>query len=69
MATGSNPAGLTLTEEEAFALLAMCLTSPHGLDATSEQALRKLAEYCISTSNNKDDSQLIELSKYKANSA
>ena len=45
MATGNNPADFKLTEEEAFALLAMCLTSPHGLDATSEQALRKLAEY------------------------
>jgi len=38
--------GLQLTEEEAFALLALAMTSPQGLDATSEKALRKLAEYC-----------------------
>lgn len=69
MPTGNtHPAGFKLTEEEAFALLAMCLTSPHGLDATSEQALRKLAEYCISTSNH-NHSNSIELSEYKASSA
>ncbi len=50
MTTG-NPEGLKLTEEEAFSLLGMCLTSPQGLDATSERALRKLAEYCTSRSN------------------
>lgn len=38
--------GLRLTEEEAFALLGLCLTSPEGLDATSERALRKLAGFC-----------------------
>ena len=69
MTTGKYPAGFKLTEEEAFALLAMCLTSPHGLDATSEQALRKLAEYCISTSNHNNTNQLIELSEYKASTA
>jgi hypothetical protein len=69
MATGpTNPAGFKLTEDEAFALLAMCLTSPHQLDATSEQALRKLAEYCISTSNHTNNNHL-ELSEYKASSA
>jgi hypothetical protein len=69
MATGNhNPAGFKLTEEEAFALLAMCLTSPHGLDATSEQALRKLAEYCISTSTHNHHNS-IELSEYTASSA
>lgn len=62
MSTG-NPAGLELTEEEAFALLAMCLTSPHGLDVTSETALRKLAEYAISKSNHKDH-HLIDLKAY-----
>lgn len=46
MPTGTLPAGLQLTEEEAYALLGLCLTSPQGLDATSERALRKLAEYC-----------------------
>ena len=43
--------GLELTEEEAFALLGLCLTSPTGLDSTSERALRKLAEYCTESSN------------------
>ncbi len=46
MPTGTLPAGLKLTEEEAFALLGLCLTSPQGLDGTSERALRKLAEFC-----------------------
>ncbi len=43
------PEGLKLTEEEAYALLGLCLTSPTGLDTTSERALRKLAEYCTSS--------------------
>lgn len=51
MNTGSNPEGLRLTEEEAYSLLNLCLTSPNGLDAVSERALRKLAEYCTSSSN------------------
>jgi len=46
MPTGTIPAGLRLTEEEAYSLLGLCLTSPQGLDATSERALRKLAEFC-----------------------
>lgn len=46
MLIGENPGGLKLTEEEAFSLLGLCLTSPNGLDATSEKALRKLADYC-----------------------
>ena len=46
MPTGSAPEGLQLTEEEAYALLGLCLTSPQGLDATSERALRKLAGFC-----------------------
>lgn len=66
MTTGTP--GLELTEEEAFALLAMCLTSPHGLDSTSEQALRKLAEYAISRSTSRD-SRTIELSTYTATTA
>lgn len=67
MTTG-KPEGLRLTEEEAFSLLGMCLTSPQGLDAISERALRKLAEYCTSTSrsnsNNHNESkpQAIHLS-------
>ena len=40
------PEGLELTEEEAFALLGLCLTSPTKLDVVSEKALKKLAEYC-----------------------
>lgn len=51
MNTGHNPGGLSLTEEEAYSLLSLCLTSPNGLDAVSERALRKLAEYCTSGSN------------------
>lgn len=51
MASGEHPEGLKLTEEEAFALLGLCITSPTGLDAVSEKALRKLAEYCTSRSN------------------
>lgn len=42
------PTGIELTEEEAFSLLALCMTSPQRLDATSEKALRKLAEFCKS---------------------
>jgi hypothetical protein len=38
--------GLKLTEEEAFSLLGLCLTSPQKLDGISEAALRKLAEFC-----------------------
>ena len=68
MTTGNHPAGFELTEEEAFALLAMCLTSPHGLDATSETALRKLAEYAISKSNHKDPN-LIDLRSYRTGTA
>jgi hypothetical protein len=53
MTTGAIPEGLELTEEEAFSLLGLCLTSPQALDATSEKALRKLAEFCISKGNHK----------------
>jgi hypothetical protein len=37
---------LNLKEEEAFALLELCMTSTQQLNATSELALRKLANYC-----------------------
>lgn len=47
MIAGTIPDGLTLTEEEAYALLSLCLTSPNGLDNVSERALKKLADYCI----------------------
>ncbi len=51
MKSGTIPEGLRLTEEEAFSLLSLCLTSPNRLDLTSERALRKLAEYCTKQSN------------------
>lgn len=51
MNTGPKPAGLELTEEEAYGLLAMCLTSPQGIDGTTEAGIRKLAAYCIELSN------------------
>ncbi len=37
---------LELNEEEAFALLSLAMTSGLALDETSENAVRKLAEYC-----------------------
>ena len=37
---------LMLSEEEAFALLSMCMLTTMTLDPTSERALRKLADYC-----------------------
>ncbi len=43
--------GLQLSEEEAYSILTLCLTSPQGLDATSEKALRKLAAYCSAKKN------------------
>ena len=46
MTIETTRSGLELTEEEAFALLTLCLTSPQKLDATSEKALKKLASYC-----------------------
>jgi hypothetical protein len=46
-------AGIELSEEEADALLGLCLTSPQKLDAVSERALRKLAAYCSSRFQNK----------------
>ena len=55
MNTGIVPDGLRLTEDEAFSLLSLCLTSPNRLDITSERALRKLAEYCTNRSNPSDN--------------
>ncbi len=37
---------LELTEDEAFALLSLALTSGISLDSVGEKAVRKLAEYC-----------------------
>ena len=44
MNTG-KPAGLSLTKEEAFALLGLCLVSPESVDSTTSLALRKLAKF------------------------
>lgn len=44
MNTG-KPEGLRLTQEEAFALLGLCLVSPGEVDPTTSLALRKLAAY------------------------
>jgi hypothetical protein len=55
MSTGHDPeGGLKLSEEEAFSLLGLCLTSPQSLDTTSERALRKLAEYCTQRCNHSE---------------
>ena len=48
--------GLKLTEEEAYALLSLCITSPTAMDETAQKAILKLAEYC---------SQRSEPSNYK----
>lgn len=48
MTLGRCLTGLELSEEEAFALLALCLASPYALDENSEKALRKLAAFCKS---------------------
>ncbi len=37
---------LELTEDEAYVLLSLCMTSDLQLDEQSEQALWKLAEFC-----------------------
>ena len=46
MESGINPESLKLTEDEAFALLGLCMLSPGPLVTTSSVALRKLADYC-----------------------
>lgn len=46
-----NPDRLELTEDEAYSLLSLCLTSDLAMDAQSEQAVRKLAEFCKSHKN------------------
>lgn len=55
MNTGQKPGELKLTEEEAYALLSLCLTSTNGIDALSERALRKLAEFCTSSSTSTEN--------------
>ncbi|MBA3727190.1 MAG: hypothetical protein H0W86_12305 [Armatimonadetes bacterium] len=39
-------ARLSLTEDEAFALLSMCLLTNMTLDEDAENALKKLAAFC-----------------------
>lgn len=46
MLEGRTSERLQLTEEEALALLSLCLMSEEQLDATSEKAIRKLADFC-----------------------
>lgn len=48
MPLGAIQEALRLTEDEAFAILSLCLTSPQKLDGTSEMALKKLADFCSS---------------------
>ncbi|MFN3729886.1 MAG: hypothetical protein ACK4XJ_09270 [Fimbriimonadaceae bacterium] len=47
-ALSENLQGLELTEDEAFALLGLCLVSPQQLDPVSDVAIRKLVDYCLS---------------------
>jgi len=46
MPNGLLRARLQLTEEEAFALLELAMTSPQKLTKVSEEAIHKLADYC-----------------------
>lgn len=68
MGQSAEEVGLQLTEEEAHGLLAMCLTSPHKLDATCESALRKLAQYCVRKSNHSESIPLEIVNNEASNS-
>jgi len=46
MPIGLLNSGLRLSDEEAFALLELAMTSPQKLTKVSEQAIHKLADYC-----------------------
>lgn len=67
MKAGTLPEGLRLTEDEAFSLLSLCLTSPNRLDFTSERALRKLAEYCTKRSNSFEENINLEFDQLSEN--
>ena len=67
MEPGDHPEGLRLTEEEAFSLLSLCLTSPNRLDTTSERALRKLAAYCTNHSNPIENQVTLEFDRLTEN--
>lgn len=58
-----TPDRLELTEDEAYSLLSLCLTSELGLDAQSERAVRKLAEFCKAHRNSKNDHRRSNLSE------
>lgn len=65
----TKPKGLELTEEEAFSLLNMALTSPQSVDEVAEAAMRKLSEYCISACKqhrNHSEAEILDLQEAKA---
>ena len=46
MLDGQSSGRLQLTEDEAFALLSLCMMSEEQLDVVSENAIKKLANFC-----------------------
>ena len=52
MPNGHEFAMLPLTVEEAYALLSLCMMSAGQLDAISENAIMKLADYCRKNRSN-----------------
>ena len=46
MLNGHESSRLQLTDDEALALLSLCMMSEEQLDAVSENAIKKLANYC-----------------------
>ena len=54
----NNNRGLKLTEEEAYALLSLCITSPVVVDETAQVAILKLAEYCSKRSEPSNHKQI-----------
>lgn len=50
-----HPDRLELTEDEAYALLALCMTSDLALDGQSEKALKKLADFCKGHKNSRSN--------------
>ena len=66
MQEGHTSDRLQLTEEEALALLSLCVMSEEALDAVSEQAIRKLADFCRqdrSNHSNHSEPDVSELSE------
>lgn len=53
--------GLELSADEAFALLQLALTSPQKLDAESERAIHKLADFCRRSNHDQAGSSLPQL--------